>query len=764
MFNYKLLTGILACFLSAGMYAQHDNHWYFGNEAGLDFSSGTPVAITDGQLNSTEASGVISNANGELLFYTNGISVRNKNHEIMENGTDLLGDVSASQSGLIVPKPGSADTYYIFTAAQFTEADGINYSVVDMGANEGLGAVVEKNVPLFTPACEKLAAVHHANGTDIWVLAHHWGSNAFHAYLISEAGVSETAVISNTGSVLTGNVERSAGYMKFSPDGTKLAVANNNLSFQLFDFDAATGAVGNAVTLLADDTFYGVEFSPSGNALYLAQWGKVSQFDMDADDVAASQITLLELPEGAAGGLQTGPDGKIYLSHFQAGSLTVIHNPDVIGTGCNLAAESLPLGGRLSWWGLPAFLTSPFYITDIVAATQGCGNTIAFSLNTTVEAESAVWNFGDGTVATGLGPVHTYEEAGTYSVRVAATAGNFTRYFTKEITVEAIEVIAIAPMPLLVCDDETGDGQEPFDLTVLDEEILGPQPAEEFTVTYHASFEDADAGLDPLPQPYINTLAAETLFARVTKNGTGCRAVTAFSILVTPLPEINMPSEYTLCAGGTVTLTAPDNFDSYLWSTGETTQSIEVNEEGEYLLTVARDHGSVVCQNIKLVMVSLTEVPVPELDEEYIMCRHFSITIVAPEGYDSYLWSDGTTNRSIDITEKGDYTLTVTADGCEAVREFTVKDILCGIDVPKGISPNNDGLNDALDLAGHDVTSLSIFDRYGQQVYSKVNYESEWHGQADSGHDLPSGTYFYSLQALNRRNQTGWIYINRELD
>lgn len=764
MLHYKSLLSMLLCLLSAGMYAQYDNHWYFGNLAGLDFSSGSPVPVIDGELNSTEACGTISSANGDLLFYTNGLTVWDKNHDVMENGTGLFGDTSASQSGLVVQKPGSADTYYIFTAAQFTEADGINYSEVDMAANDGLGNVTEKNVPMLTPACEKLAAIYHANGTDVWVLAHHWGSDGFYAWLVTGDGVSETPVISNTGSELTGEVVRSAGQMKFSPDGAKLAVANNNVSLQLFDFDNATGEVSAPLTLVEGETLYGVEFSPKGNALYLAQWGEVSQFDLEAGDIAASQTILLELPEGAAGSLQIGPDGKIYLSHYNETALTVIHNPDVIGTGCNLAATSLPLGGRLSWWGLPAFITSSFYVIDIIAEMEGCGNTIAFSLESTIEADSAVWNFGDGIVEEGLNPVHTYEEEGTYTVQVTATTGNFTRYFTKEVTVEAIEVLAFAPLPLLVCDDETGDGQEPFDLTVLDEEILGPQSPDEFTVSYYATFEDADAGINPLPQPYVNTLAAETLFARVTKNGTGCHAITAFSILVTPLPEINMPNEYSLCAGGTVTLTGPDNFDGYLWSTGETTQSIVVDEEGEYSLTVTRDHGTVICQNTKTITVNLVEVSAPQLDEEYIMCRHFSIIIVAPEGYDSYLWSDGSTFRSVEITEKGDYTLTVTLNACEVITEFTVKDILCGIDVPKGISPNNDGFNDELDLTGHDVTSLSIYNRYGLQVYSKVNYKSEWHGQTDGGHDLPTGTYFYSLQAHNRRDQSGWIYLNRELD
>ena len=54
--------------------------WYFGSNAGLDFSGGTPVAITDGQITTSEGCSTISDQNGHLLFYTDGVDVWNKNH------------------------------------------------------------------------------------------------------------------------------------------------------------------------------------------------------------------------------------------------------------------------------------------------------------------------------------------------------------------------------------------------------------------------------------------------------------------------------------------------------------------------------------------------------------------------------------------------------------------------------------------------------------------------------------------------------------
>ena len=92
------------------------NIWYFGQYAGLDFNTGTPIAITDGQLNTLEGCASIADNNGDLLFYTDGMTVYDRNHSIMSNGTGLLGNSSSSQSGIIVKKPGSLATYYIFTA------------------------------------------------------------------------------------------------------------------------------------------------------------------------------------------------------------------------------------------------------------------------------------------------------------------------------------------------------------------------------------------------------------------------------------------------------------------------------------------------------------------------------------------------------------------------------------------------------------------------------------------------------------------------
>jgi hypothetical protein len=126
----KLLLFVL-CLPLLGLAQKEGNIWYFGQNAGLDFNSGSPVALTDGMLNSIEGCASICDANGDLLFYTDGMTVYNKNHGVMPNGTGLLGNSSSTQSAIIVKKPMSNNLYYIFTVDGISgNAGGLNYSVV----------------------------------------------------------------------------------------------------------------------------------------------------------------------------------------------------------------------------------------------------------------------------------------------------------------------------------------------------------------------------------------------------------------------------------------------------------------------------------------------------------------------------------------------------------------------------------------------------------------------------------------------------------
>ena len=111
--------------ISVSLFSQGEaSHWYFGNGAGLifdvDSESVTSTNAATSTINTAEGCSSISDFNGNLLFYTDGRNVWDKNHQIMPNanynaGSGLLGDPSSTSSALIIPRPGNADHYYVFT-------------------------------------------------------------------------------------------------------------------------------------------------------------------------------------------------------------------------------------------------------------------------------------------------------------------------------------------------------------------------------------------------------------------------------------------------------------------------------------------------------------------------------------------------------------------------------------------------------------------------------------------------------------------------
>ncbi len=118
-------------------------------------------------------------------------------------------------------------------------------------------------------------------------------------------------------------------------------------------------------------------------------------------------------------------------------------------------------------------------------------------------------------------------------------------------------------------------------------------------------------------------------------------------------------------------------------------------------------------------------------------------------------------NFDIDASEYPlEFMVTVsTPGGCIGNTVFSVSGTFC--DIPKGISPNDDNKNDNFDISGMNASKVSIFNRFGQEVYSRNDYTNQWYGQSNSNDELPTGTYYYVV-VLPTETRTGWVYINRQ--
>lgn len=743
---------ILFCYcmlLSAfsGLHAQKEaNIWYFGKNAGLDFNGGTPTALLDGQMNTNEGVATIADIDGNLLFYTDGMYVFNKDHELMQNGIGLMGDSSTSQSAVIVAKPLSPTIYYIFTLSFEGNDPGLRYSEVDITLDGGLGAVTEnKNVPLTTPCTEHLTAVGHSNGTDVWVIVHGFGNNAFHSFLVTPDGVNDAAVTSNSGQALEGSMIGTVGCMKVSPPGTKLGICNYLYGVRVFDFNPATGIVSAPLLVDSSDNWYGLEFSPSGEILYATNdaSGAITQYDLTEANVPASATIVLTAADPISGGsLQLGPDGKIYRAASSFSYLSVIHDPNIAGEGCNAELEGVSLGGQVSNLGLPNFVQS-FFAYGIRAEHLCFGDATEFSVLSPMVPQAVTWNFGDGTGTDEFAPFHTYAAAGTYLVTATLTLNGDEQIVEKSIIISPLPE-ATPPGNLYACD-ENDDGQESFDLEQQDAIILGEQNPEEYQVSYHVSQNDAEDGINALAANYTNTDNPQTIYARVENNATGCYSITAFTLNIIEKPEILMENQYAFCEDGSVTIIAPEGFESYLWSTGETTASITVNEPGILTITVTKDINGVLCEASKEISVVQSVQPVIEgiIIKDWTDTRN-SIEVAVSAGdsieysLDGIHWQDSPEFTNL---EPGIYEVHVRdKNGCGADSE-EVYLLAC----PKFFTPNNDGTNETWRITfGNQEPAMivHIYDRYGKIITSFKGGDAGWDGTLN-GCRLPATDYWF---------------------
>ncbi len=311
----------------------------------------------------------ISDENGELLFYTNGVFIADRNDSPMPNGNDLnpsfytnsegLWGLSIPQADLVLPASTVDSLFFLIhcTADSITSA-GLYYTrylyrtTVNKTLNSGDGDVLLKNEVLYEGALEPggNTLVRHANGRDWWVMTHGSANDEFVSFLITPDSV--------MGPYYQQIGVQRGGYGPmgiFSPDGTRFAYVDGNYGLDLFSFDRCTGLLSDHVhiPLAGSVGSRGNAFSPNGEVLYVTEGEKVYQYDLTASNIAASRITVAEWDgfydtHPAFSTLfwiaRLAPDGKIYISTGNGTRyLHVIHQPDVLGMGCNVEQRGVEL-------------------------------------------------------------------------------------------------------------------------------------------------------------------------------------------------------------------------------------------------------------------------------------------------------------------------------------------------------------------------------------------------------------------------------------
>ncbi len=673
----KLFSMVMFCItcILTNLYGQkQNNHWAFGFREGLDFNSGTPVAIqtrmgTGGYMNYEGSATVSDRYTGQLLFYTQGSVVWDRNHNIMPNGQNLSTDPvvwSSAQAALIIPILSTPDQYYLFTLGQtatgslhglLPNSAMLSYSVIDMSLNGGLGDVVagRKNIHMDSILSEQMIAIA---GTDcnIWLLVHD-KSNVFKAYEVTANGTIRPPVLSAVGAGFPAgnNPGEAATLMKASPDGKKISAAyryHNRIGFyaaELYDFDAATGIVSNPLGLRfmnTDKVIYGTCFSPDNSKLYFQESGsnvRIYQFNLSAGTPSAIQAsqTLIGTNNHLGGDMQLAPDGKIYVCGVTSGgfslrgNLYAINAPNQLGVACQLQNTPVPLIAPDSVsYGLPNLVVYP--PQDTVSVTTAlCEPADSFRLSAPPGFYHFEWN--DGTTDS----VVVIRTQGTYWVRsVNACMLRTDTFFVEPNTVQVdlgadIEVCAGSSV-LLQLQGGVSSGS------------------------------------------YRWSTGAATASIQVSQSGgywlrvdiAGCVATDTVNVTMHEYPVVSLGNDTGTCDVD-VPYVLRNNVEeagvSYLWSNGLSDTVMGITKTGKYWLELSR-YG---CVSSDTIHVEVVPAPYVYAGNDSIICEQFPTRIGTEVAGASYLWSTGATTPYIEVNESDEYILEVNLRGCR-VRDTVI--------------------------------------------------------------------------------------------
>lgn len=471
----KYLISVLSIFVTsiASIGQNFDNYWIMGYNSQssdttwggtvLDFNFSPPYIhyqYTDMNFSETNAS--MCNTDGNLLFYTNGIYVANSNHVPMLNGLMLNPGQTANdyseigyilpQSIFALPHPIGNELYYLFhmdfvysTTMLKTHSPHLYYSVVDMKLHDGLGKLVQKNKVVLTDTLNfgKLTCTRHGNGRDWWMVVHELGSSEYYRLLVTPWGIQNLGKSSTLYDIPADGL----GQGCFSPDGNYFARINTislaaGQYVDIYKFDRCSGLLFDQVQVHYDEDAYtaGLAISPNSRFLYVSSFLNVYQFDLWADDIAASKVKVAEWDGFMDGNIATlfylsqlAPDGKIYINSISSPRyLHVINQPNLPYPDCDVQQHGvyLPTRNSSSLPNFPNYRLGPW--DGSPCDSLGINNhpvakfrydqdtlnyrSISFTDLSYYQPNIWNWNFGDGTSSSEVNPEHEYTTDGAYEV------------------------------------------------------------------------------------------------------------------------------------------------------------------------------------------------------------------------------------------------------------------------------------------------------------------------------------------------------------
>jgi len=424
--------------------AKRANIWYFGQNAGINFNTNPPTALTDGKVDAIEGCASICDTSGNLLFYTDGRTVWDRNHNVIEIG--LKGHPSSTQVTTILNHPENDSIYYIFTTP-FEYSEGIYFNILNINLNNGLGRIIEKNILLNATSTEKLTAINHQNGKDIWIVGHTFINNTFFAYLLTGKGIIKCPNLSNSGSVLDnlgafkGNME---GYIRISHNSKIIAncIPFNN-KIELFNFYNINGNIEFYKTINLPFYPYGIDLSSDDKNLFITGFKNDTNF-ICVYNVLNNNFRIIKKFElGQIQSIQLARNNLLYLATNDSLKLKAIDSINDYSLAFFNPSKDIDLQApKKSSYGLPNFNQSYFYIPSIDFSYQlNCiDNSILLNGLDTFGGNIHTWKINklnkpiEATYSS-KSPSHIFIDTGNYEILYFVQSGSRVDSIKKQIVI-----------------------------------------------------------------------------------------------------------------------------------------------------------------------------------------------------------------------------------------------------------------------------------------------------------------------------------------
>jgi len=571
----KYLTTIIFLFIYGFCYSQKEiNIWYFGNSAGIDFNQNPPAPLINSNMKAVNGTSVMSDENGNLLFYSNGHKVWNRNHQVMSHGTLSVDTVVvANQSVLIVPKPLSSTIYYIFVVSSVNSSYiNLTYNIIDLSLDNGYGDVTVMNQILYYQVAFALTGIGTNDCNGIWVINLDEHSN-FLSFKVDSSGLNTTPVITTIGY----SVSEQDAYIKPTLDGKKIASTHQH-GIDLFDFNFSAGTVSNKVTLTDIYSPRTVEFSPDNSKIYTITEPYpleiLHQYDISSgvSSTIMNSHTIVDTINcwGSSGDLYLGPDKKVYCGILTCSDsihlisnqnyLGVINYPNASGTACNYNPAYFNLGSGQYISYLSNFVRNYYNNKPQLNFQDLCvKDTVHFTADTIAGINSYSWNFGDtnslNNYSSLKNPSHYYGKTGIYKITLSANEC----MVTDSITISD---------PILV---NLGNDTSICDGTSL------KLDAKNYPAIYSWSTGNTTE--------IITVSKAQRYKVQVLNS---CNeGVDSIDVGIIPYLEKPLSKDTTACTSSSIDLRAGSASAKYYWNTNDTTETISVDQSGKYWVTIS---------------------------------------------------------------------------------------------------------------------------------------------------------------------------------